>query len=56
MNPIAIKYTGRPGPSPGPDRRCFAIALHQAGQATLDFRHVPARPVVNGTSLIADLL
>jgi PPOX class probable F420-dependent enzyme len=42
MNPIATKYTGRPWPMPGPDRRCFAIAIHRAGQVTLGFRHAPA--------------
>ena len=42
MNPIAMKYTGRPWPSPGPDRRCFAIAVHRAGQVSLGFRHAPA--------------
>ena len=42
MNPIAVKYTGRPWPSPGPDRRCFVVAIHRAGLVTLGFRHAPA--------------
>ena len=42
MNRIALKYTGRPWPSPGPDRRCFVIEAVKAGQVTLGFVHQPA--------------
>lgn len=44
MNPIAIKYTGQPWPTPGTDRRCFVIDVHRAAQVTLGFRHSPSKP------------
>jgi len=42
MDPISIKYTGRPFPSRGADRVCFVIAVEKAGQRTLGFVHDPA--------------
>ena len=42
MDPISIKYTGRPFPSRGPDRVCFVIAVEKAGQRTWGFVHRPA--------------
>ena len=41
MDPISIKYTGRPFPSRGADRRCFVIAIDGAWQTTLGFEHAP---------------
>ena len=43
MDPISIKYTGKPFPSRGADRICFVIAIEQAAQVTLALRHAPAR-------------
>lgn len=42
MDPISIKYTGKPFPSRGPDRVCFVIEVEKAGQRTLGFVHSPA--------------
>jgi PPOX class probable F420-dependent enzyme len=42
MDPISIKYTGKPFPSRGPDRVCFVIAVDKAGARTLGFVHKPA--------------
>lgn len=42
MDPISIKYTGKPFPSRGADRICFVIAIEQAAQVTLALRHAPA--------------
>lgn len=42
MDPISIKYTGRPFPSRGDDRVCFVIAIDKAAQVTLGFTHAPA--------------
>ena len=44
MDPISLKYTGRPFPSRGADRVCFVIEVEQAGQRTLGFVHRPAAP------------
>ncbi len=44
MDPISIKYTGRPFPSRGPDRVCFVIAVEKAVQRTLGFVHNPSTP------------
>jgi hypothetical protein len=41
MDPISIKYTGAPFPSPGPDRVCFVIAVERAAARTLGFVHNP---------------
>jgi len=41
MDPISVKYTGRPFPSRGPDRVCFVIAVEQTHQTTLGFVHAP---------------
>jgi hypothetical protein len=43
MNPIAVKYTGSPWPASGPDRHCFAIAVHRAKRVSLGFRPAPVR-------------
>jgi PPOX class probable F420-dependent enzyme len=42
MDPIAIKYTGAPFPSRGPDRLCFVIAIERASSRTLALVHAPA--------------
>jgi PPOX class probable F420-dependent enzyme len=42
MNPIAIKYTSHPWPSPGPNRVCFVIGIDRAAERTLDFPNTPA--------------
>jgi PPOX class probable F420-dependent enzyme len=42
MDPISYKYTGRPFPSRGPDRVCFAIEVLKARETTLGFVHDPA--------------
>jgi PPOX class probable F420-dependent enzyme len=42
MDVISRKYTGEPFPFQGPDRVCFVIEVHQAGQRTLGFEHRPA--------------
>ena len=42
MDPISIKYTGRPFPSRGADRVCFVIEVEHAGLRTLGFVHRPA--------------
>jgi PPOX class probable F420-dependent enzyme len=42
MNPIAIKYTSHPWPSPGPNRVCFVIEVDRATERTLDFPNTPA--------------
>jgi PPOX class probable F420-dependent enzyme len=42
MDPISIKYTGKPFPSRGPDRVCFVIAVERAHQRTLGYTHAPA--------------
>jgi PPOX class probable F420-dependent enzyme len=39
MDPISIKYTNARFPSRGPDRICFVIEAHSAGQVTLGFTH-----------------
>jgi PPOX class probable F420-dependent enzyme len=44
MDPISMKYTGRPFPSRGADRRCFVVAIDGAWQTTLGFVHDPAQP------------
>lgn len=41
MDVISHKYTSRPFPARGPDRLCFVIAIHKAGQVSLGFRHDP---------------
>jgi PPOX class probable F420-dependent enzyme len=41
MDPIAIKYTGAPFPSRGPDRVCFVIEAEKARAHTLRFVHNP---------------
>jgi len=41
MDPISVKYTGRPFPSRGPDRVCFVIEVERAKQTTLSFVHDP---------------
>ncbi|HEX6475627.1 MAG TPA: pyridoxamine 5'-phosphate oxidase family protein [Acidimicrobiales bacterium] len=42
MDPISVKYTSVPFPAQGPGRTCFVIAIHQAGQRTLEaFTHRP---------------
>jgi PPOX class probable F420-dependent enzyme len=41
MDPISVKYTGRPFTSRGADRVCFVIAVDRAAQRTLDFVHDP---------------
>jgi PPOX class probable F420-dependent enzyme len=41
MDPISIKYTGRPFPSRGADRVCFVIEIDNAWQTTLGFVHDP---------------
>lgn len=41
MDPISVKYTGRPFPSRGPDRVCFVIEVEKAAQRTLGFEHDP---------------
>jgi PPOX class probable F420-dependent enzyme len=41
MDPISLKYTGRPFPSRGADRVCFVIAIEKARQTTLGFVHDP---------------
>jgi PPOX class probable F420-dependent enzyme len=43
MDPISIKYTGRPFPARGPGRVCFVIAMEKGAQRTLDFVHDPRR-------------
>jgi PPOX class probable F420-dependent enzyme len=45
MDPISIKYTGKPFPSRGADRVCFVIAIEKAAQVTLPLRHAPAPPL-----------
>jgi PPOX class probable F420-dependent enzyme len=42
MDPISIKYTGRPFPSRGADRVCFVVEVIRARQTTLSFTHRPA--------------
>ncbi len=42
MDPISVKYTGRPFPSRGPDRVCFVIKVEKANQRRLGFVHRPA--------------
>jgi len=42
MDPISMKYTGRPFPSRGADRVCFVIEVEHAGLRTLGFVHRPA--------------
>jgi PPOX class probable F420-dependent enzyme len=42
MDPISYKYTGRPFPSRGRDRVCFAIEVLKARETTLGFVHDPA--------------
>jgi PPOX class probable F420-dependent enzyme len=44
MDPISIKYTGRPFPSRGADRVCCVIELERAKQTTLSFVHDPGHP------------
>ena len=41
MDPISVKYTGKPFPYRGPDRVCFVIAVEKAGQVTLNFVDQP---------------
>jgi hypothetical protein len=41
MDPISIKYTGKPFPSRGSDRVCFVIAVDKAAQVTLALKHSP---------------
>jgi PPOX class probable F420-dependent enzyme len=41
MDPISIKYTGRPFPSRGADRVCFVIEVEKAGERSLGFEHRP---------------
>jgi PPOX class probable F420-dependent enzyme len=43
MDPISVKYTGRPFPSRGPDRICFVIAIAKAAQVKLALKHALAR-------------
>jgi len=43
MDPISIKYTGKPFPSRGADRICFVIAVVNAAQVTLPLMHAPVR-------------
>lgn len=41
MNPIAIKYTSRPWPTPGLHRVCFVIEIDKAAERILDFPNTP---------------
>jgi PPOX class probable F420-dependent enzyme len=41
MDPISVKYTGKPFPARGPGRVCFVIAMEKGAQRTLDFVHDP---------------
>lgn len=41
MDPISIKYTGRPFPSRGADRTCFVIEILRARQHVLGLVHAP---------------
>lgn len=41
MDPISVKYTGRPFPSRGADRTCFVIEILRARQHVLDLVHAP---------------
>jgi PPOX class probable F420-dependent enzyme len=41
MDPVSVKYTGRPFPHRGAGRVCFVIAAEKAGNATLGFTHDP---------------
>src|SRR3954449_10981407 len=41
MDPISVKYTGRPFPQRGPDRVCFVLQVERAGHRTLGFVHDP---------------
>jgi PPOX class probable F420-dependent enzyme len=42
MDPIAIKYTSNPWPTPGPQRVCFVIEADRAAERVLDFPNTPA--------------
>ena len=42
MDPISVKYTGKPFPYRGPDRVCFVVAVEKAGQVTLNFVDSPS--------------
>ena len=46
MDPIAVKYTSNPFPYRGPDRVCFVIAAHRAGERRLEWleHRPPGRP------------
>ena len=41
MDPISVKYTGKPFPHRGAGRVCFVIAVEKGAQRTLDFIHNP---------------
>jgi PPOX class probable F420-dependent enzyme len=41
MDPISVKYTGRPFPARGRDRVCFVIAVEKAAHHVLGFVHAP---------------
>jgi PPOX class probable F420-dependent enzyme len=41
MDPVSVKYTGRPFPHRGAGRVCFVIGAERAGNATLGFTHDP---------------
>jgi PPOX class probable F420-dependent enzyme len=42
MDPISVKYTGRPFPYRSPYRVCFVIAIERGAPGALDFVHNPA--------------
>jgi PPOX class probable F420-dependent enzyme len=44
MDPISIRYTGKPFPYRGPDRVCFVVAAEKAGERMLDFIDRPTPP------------
>jgi PPOX class probable F420-dependent enzyme len=41
MDPISVKYTGKPFPYRGPGRVCFVIAVQKGASRILDFVHEP---------------
>lgn len=56
MDPIAMKYTGKPFPSRGPDRVCFVIAPVKAAARNLPwFRHDPACSVTEAGGLVDEV-
>jgi hypothetical protein len=41
MDPISVKYTGKPFPVRGPGRVCFVIGVDRGAQRTLNFVRQP---------------